>query len=222
MNEPRPAIESEPRIWLDRLAADELSSPERRELFAWLDRAPARWRECAMLLLEARELELALGDWTGDVPSGGELMVARSEKSLHLRNIRTRWLASIACLVLAFGSGVALESLRGRPDPAIVDGHQQQRTQAVPSSDAAEEPEPVVPTEPAQTARREPSDEKPLVADTRPHGGPIATVSPYVRSKWERQGFRVEQQGMVSLALPDGRNVKVPAEKLRYVGRRSI
>jgi hypothetical protein len=62
---------------LDRLAAGDLDAQARRELFAWLDREPSRWRRCALTLLEAREWEQALGDWRAECPSNRRTDVAR-------------------------------------------------------------------------------------------------------------------------------------------------
>ncbi len=68
MNDPRREDDSQIGL-LDRLAAGDLDHAARRELFVWLDREPARWRRCALALLEARELEQALGDWTAESSS---------------------------------------------------------------------------------------------------------------------------------------------------------
>ena len=40
---------------IDRLATGELDGAVRRDLFAWLDHEPSRWRRCALALLEARD-----------------------------------------------------------------------------------------------------------------------------------------------------------------------
>ncbi|HVC96451.1 MAG TPA: hypothetical protein VND64_22390, partial [Pirellulales bacterium] len=70
MNEPR--RENDLQIGLlDRLAAGDLDGSSRRELFTWLDREPGLWRRCALALLEARELEQALGDWKAEARSRG-------------------------------------------------------------------------------------------------------------------------------------------------------
>lgn len=39
---------------IDRLAAGDLAEPQRRELLAWLDAQPARWRQCGLAFLEAQ------------------------------------------------------------------------------------------------------------------------------------------------------------------------
>jgi hypothetical protein len=70
MNEPRNGNDLQIGL-LDRLATGDLDGPSRCELFAQLDREPALWRRCALALLEARELERALGDWKAEARDRG-------------------------------------------------------------------------------------------------------------------------------------------------------
>jgi hypothetical protein len=67
MNDARPFEDRDALASLDRLAAGDLDEGARRALFAWLDREPQRWRRCALVLLEAREWEGALDDWTAEM-----------------------------------------------------------------------------------------------------------------------------------------------------------
>src|SRR6185437_3013076 len=67
MNDACPFDDRDALASLDRLAAGELDDGARRTLFAWLDREPCRWRRCALALLEAREWEGALDDWTAEM-----------------------------------------------------------------------------------------------------------------------------------------------------------
>lgn len=69
MNDRRNSHDRDPALLIDRLAADELDDDARQALFAWLDGEPARWRRCAMALLEAREFERGLDDWLGETAS---------------------------------------------------------------------------------------------------------------------------------------------------------
>src|SRR5438093_6448897 len=66
---------------IDRLAAGDLDAPARRELFAWLDAEPLRWRRCALALLEARDLEQALDDWIDESRSEAKLSSRRLQRS---------------------------------------------------------------------------------------------------------------------------------------------
>ena len=69
MNEDQAIDEQEALRSLDRLADGELNDRGRRMLFEWLDGDPARWRRCALLMLETRELQSALGDWMAEAPA---------------------------------------------------------------------------------------------------------------------------------------------------------
>jgi hypothetical protein len=235
MNEPRQSIDSEPRIWLDRLAADELSASARRELFAWLDREPSRWRSCTLALLETAELQRALGELTLEAsaavaqphaPSRPTPFPGGDGRNGSSRKRWSRWLASVACLALAFASGAAVENRRIASDREIARTPKQQHAGEVSvADDSSERSQTGGSTEGAPGGEAQSSRGAPLVADARGPGDLREPIPPYVRSQLERQGYRIDSRhGVVSLSLPDGRSVKVPADRhqFRYVGRRSI
>lgn len=226
MNEPLRSIDAEPEAWLERLTADELSAPERRELFAWLDREPARWRLCALNLLEARELEGALGDWVTEAPADGRHPQCR--KTMFPRALRARWrrwLASIACLAMVFAAGAAVEHLRQPARPTLAGaGNRSIGSENSPLDDRSSPPQTAESEEPEPDREPAPSSDAPLIADALAPGRLNDAIPPYVRSQLERRGYRVESEhGITSVKLPDGRNVDVPIDQLRfrYVGRRS-
>src|SRR5436309_2581424 len=61
----RPAGERDQ--FIDRLVAGDLDEDRRRDLLAWLDDEPVRWRGCALAFLEVQMWEQAFGN----VVSGG-------------------------------------------------------------------------------------------------------------------------------------------------------
>ncbi len=226
MNERLRSIDAEPEAWLGRLAADELSTPERRELFAWLDREPARWRLCAFNLLEARELEGAFEDWAAESPPANMPSIRRHTAfSQALTGRWSRWLASIACLAVAFVAGAAVDSVR-QPARATVAGAGDRSTRAENGLPDERSSQPQTAEAEDEKPDREPapSSGAPLIADARAAGQFSGPFPPYVRSQLERRGYRVESEpGVTSIKLPDGRNVDLPVDQLRfrYVGRRS-
>ena len=233
MNEPRQSIDSEPRAWLDRLAADELSAPARRELFAWLDREPSRWRSCALALLETAELQRALGELTLEASAAvaqshppSPPTPFRGRRNGNSRKRWSRWLASVACLAIAFAAGAAVENRRNPSDREIAQTPKQQHAGEVSvADDSSERSQTGGSTEVAPDSEAQSSGGAPLIADARGSGDLREPIPPYVRSQLERQGYRIDSRhGVVSLSLPDGRSVKVPADRhqFRYVGRRSI
>ena len=86
MNELLPSIESDPELWLSVLADNELSGSQRRQLIAWLDSNPDRWRDCAISLLDQQCLGAALGESSGlGGPLEPETFNGRSYwKALHV------------------------------------------------------------------------------------------------------------------------------------------
>ena len=221
---------------IDRLASGELDVAGRRGLFEWLDHEPRRWRRCALALLEARELEQALDDWSSEivrvappvhrmdtachgdgVTSGGKNFVQPSEAagSVSRRLKPSAALALAASLLVAFGLGIGARGLWPAP-AAVVADHASKESQSgkpPPTSEVAEA------TLPAAT-ETEPWAIAPL-APQRDADGPI---SPYVRSQLERRGYEVESHhAVLPVKLPDGRRVMLPVDQyqLRYVGQRT-
>ncbi len=94
----------------DRLADGELSGNERRELLESLDASPARWRDCALVLIEANALrrsmqKVAAGDLTNASPmpmSTSELPTKPRAAALRSRGV---WFATAASIAIAFVAG---------------------------------------------------------------------------------------------------------------------
>jgi hypothetical protein len=222
MNEPREI--GDPRILIERLATGTLEGPARRELFCWLENDPARWRRCALTLLECREMEQALGEWRALVPAPPAVRAwPPPVPSPRARRPWTRRLTLVAGLLIAFGLGVLARGARPARDEAIV-----QAPHNSPSSRNA------IITQPNQQPGPNASADSPAPATDRTEPRNVAhapaereaddSLPPYVRSQLEKHGYRVDSQHkLVAVALPDGRSVKVPLDQLqfRYVGRRS-
>ncbi|HEY2894881.1 MAG TPA: hypothetical protein VGJ16_11725, partial [Pirellulales bacterium] len=100
----------EPRV-LDRLVDGELGPQERRQLLAALDDEPGGWRHCALAFLEAQS-------WRWQLTRAAAEPLAKSTdpvQPLPRERPRSRawasWLATAACVLIAFGIGRALPRL---------------------------------------------------------------------------------------------------------------
>jgi hypothetical protein len=208
---------------LDRLAMGELPAAARRELFAWLDYDRSRWRRCALVLLEARELDQAFDDLTTEASQGSALAIRPSTFAPSARHGWGGRLALAISLFVAFGLGFAVQRVRNPLEQAVV--QQPQKHDTVATSPASQ------PDNQAPASRKGPSAPQP---DNRYEGPPtIAASSPdtsgdpipaYVRSQLERRGYRVEsRRGDVSVVFPDGKQVKLPVDQVQfsYIGQRS-
>jgi hypothetical protein len=243
MNEPRRGNDLQIGL-LERLAAGDLDGPSRRELFAGLDREPALWRRCALALLEARELEQALGDWKAECSS--EIVPRPRRRSpcpdefsrtavdsapatpgaalprIQGRRWRAHPLALAASVLVAFGLGMTMRGSGIAPQVAL----------NVPSDSAQTSPrakpahqEGALVAAAGQAESREHDRADPIRDDARRSTPDSAERLPaYVRSQLERRGYRVDSRhGVVPVALPDGRRVMLPVDQLQlnYVGRKS-
>src|SRR5262249_3995750 len=159
-------------------------------------------------------------------PSPPTPLPGREGGNKDFRTRWSRWLASVACLALAFGSGIAVENRRIVSDGDIAQRQQRRHNdESSAAGDPSEQPQTAASMEGAPGGQPESSRGAHLIADARGPGELREPFPPYVRSQLERQGYRIDSRhGVVSLSLPDGRSVKIPADRhhFRYVGRRSI
>lgn len=204
---------------IDRLATSELDESERRDLFFWLDREPVRWRRCAMVLLETRELEHAFDNWRAEVPR----RQAPLQRPSVVRPFRWGAMTALAAsIMIAFSVGVVargwwlprtLTIAHGRPArgeraaPPVPESHEKATASAV------HEPNSKV------------SHSVTKVAAVMPAAGPAADLIPsYVRGQWERRGYQVKSRpALLPVVLPDGRKATLPVDELQfnYVGHRA-
>jgi hypothetical protein len=237
MNDARPFEDRDALASLDRLAAGDLDDGARRALFAWLDREPSRWRRCALALLEAREWEGALDDWTAemrpDAPRTDAIRPAEIHPELRTAPSAARFgrmaaLAVAASVAIAFGLGMAADrkwTASRRPTAEVASGAESSRAiESRPNGDLPQPPkeglDKSVGREEPPSARAVPRNE-PAAAASSPERPDL--VPAYVRSQLERRGYRVDsQRQLVSVSLPGGRKVTLPVEKwnLNYVGNR--
>ena len=211
-------------LQLDRLAMGEISPAERRDLIQWLDADDSRWRNCALVLLEARELAQVFGDWKAE-PLQHQRSLQPEQVAPILRKANSQWIHRIvlaASLLAAFGLGMGTNLIRSVSDP-VPAGHSSRDIVTQPVDPAAEDrtgtavpvdpaPQPNVPAEKALMAK---SDSDNITDDFIPD---------YVRSQLERRGYRVNSRpNVVSVAFPDGHNEDLPVNQVQfsYVGQRS-
>jgi hypothetical protein len=233
MNDRRYSHDHDHALLIDRLATDELDDDSRRMLFAWLDREPARWRRCALALLEAREMEGAFDDWLGEgaansatpigrkrpiaLPEASESGDRRSLGKRERRPGRYATLAMAASVALAFGLGMAADR-RWIAQRAIVAAPEA----AAQSSAVANGNSRVGPPSRGEISA---SDSQQPAASPSSPSGDEDLIPAYVKSQLERHGYRVDsRRQFVSISLPDGRRTLVPVErwKFSYVGNRAL
>jgi hypothetical protein len=246
MNDRHFSRDHDPSSFIDRLAADELDDDSRRALFAWLDREPARWRRCALALLEAREVESAFDDWLRErslgstSPVGQKRPIALPDPSepvderRRVRRQRSRgqfaMLAIAASVALAFGLGMAADRRLVARRAAVADP--QAVAQASPAANGNSRVEPPQPGETAASDSQQPvvsgdgdekgdggrlSQQSETVASTPSSSGEEDLIPAYVKSQLERHGYRVDsRRQFVSVSLPDGRRALVPLERWKF------
>lgn len=232
MNESHINQPASPEAQIDRLAAGELDHASRRNLFERLDSEPARWRRCALALLEARELDQALADWKAEIPRTAPTIssLRRVGAAHHATDCEIarpkqprRWgnaLALAASLLLAFGLGVGASGFWSEQRPIIVQNPPWSSKGDVASASNGEKR--VAPNEPAPVDQ--PAPKAVVTPPTALKVGASELISPYVRSQLQRRGYEVESRHAVLPAiLPDGRRVMLPVDQfqLRYVGHRT-
>lgn len=94
---------------IDRLAAGDLAEPQRRELLAWFDQEPARWRQCGLAFLEAQAWGEAFA--ADGMPAAAPDCDRARRPDLTCRVDRARQhfarmhVALAAALLIAFGLG---------------------------------------------------------------------------------------------------------------------
>lgn len=238
MNDKGYSRDRDPALLIDRLAADELDDGARRALFAWLDSEPARWRRCALALLEAREMAGALEDWLGErasiatPPDASKSDNAQNLAKRERRPGRNAMLVLAASVALAFGLGMAadrrLAAWRGEVKPqALASAAPAEGGEPLDAGDSA--PRDSQPRLDADDGdKTQGGEQAPQVAVTAAKhlaSGDNELLPAYVKSQLERRGYRVDsRRQFVSIVLPDGRRALAPVEqwKFKYVGNRAL
>ena len=89
---------------LDLLAEGELSHADRADLFRRLDEDPARWKDCALAMLEARALRKSLRECLADQPMAQALPAVMAETSSRSRRGFHFWTAATVFLMVIGGT----------------------------------------------------------------------------------------------------------------------
>ena len=223
MNPPQNDCENEERLLqLDRLAAGDLAPATRRELFDWLDADPNRWRRCALVLLEARELAQVFGEWKSETPQrefNADLIVATPKRS------RTHWTLLAFAMLTAFGLGLGINHIRLPLEQRLVEDRHEHDEGKTKQADHTPDDS----ASPNLVDRRElpPADQRkqqPIIGVENSQLANNDVIPEYVRSQLERRGYRVNSEpSVVSAAFPNGENVEVPVNRVQfsYVGQQS-
>ncbi len=219
---------------LDRLASGELEEEPRRQVLAWLEEDPRRWRLCGLALLEAQTWSQTLGLWAVDGRSqtdGKRVMsTAGVEKYSVLstqypesqpgRRILALGAAALsACLLVSFSLGFGLRGLMSatasvqKPTPSAPSTLRQSRSNEL--------SEPVLASFTVQSGAGLESASQIHVPVVRgesqaPHdAGSFKELSDYERQQWERRGYKLSRERRYLFAkLPDGQQVVVPVDQI--------
>ena len=89
---------------LDLLAEGELSHAERAELFCRLDEHPARWKDCALAILEAQSLRKSLHEGLADQPIASTMPGISSQRSALPQSVLRFSTAATVLFVLTAGA----------------------------------------------------------------------------------------------------------------------
>src|SRR3954453_22699968 len=94
-------------ILFDRLVDGELSTAERRELLALLDKRPEGWRKCALAFLEAQAWKKDFQSLTAKpaTRAAAASMIAPKANSQRTTIRAAQWLAVAAGFLIAFTFG---------------------------------------------------------------------------------------------------------------------
>jgi hypothetical protein len=228
MNPLEPTFHSTDLAALDRLVAGDLPELERRELLLKLDAEPDGWRRCALAFLEDQAWRSALAGMAGSVPQPKPIVVPSSNSRKSAWFPRVAVAASILALAFSAGFAAGGRKLQGLvvstetpvlsqvPDPSkVLDSSQVEEVGWVDLVDpsAGESP-----------PRRVPIVSGPGLDDNWLRKQ-APTISDYVRARWERQGYQIqERRKLVSVTLEDGRRVSIPMDEVAvdYVGQRPL
>ncbi len=209
---------------IDRLVDGELDPAGRRDLLWNLESSPDGWRRCALAFLEDQA-------WRAALAGSRAAEVVRPPAVVPKPEPRRRWArAGRALVASAVAASFAVGFAAGgaskvRPVAPVV--------AETPVEEVKPAPEVV---EEAirrvgylelvdRSAGESPPQRVPILAgpglDEEWLREQVPSVPDYVRARWERQGYQVEERRrLVPVALEDGRRVSIPIDEvaLEYVG----
>lgn len=234
MKSPSTTSESEMRGRIDALVCGELAEQERRELLAWLEADPSRWRDCALAFLQAQVWEEALGEEaaatvreTGDRRHDTGDREQKQTASRLPRAGAPRWLmplVTLAASIAAFACGM---SWRGgqvapvQPGSAVVERKEETPVKGqVPQEGGLLMAS--VPVKGGPLGNVEAVLQFPVFPPEASKRTASSSVPQHVRKEWERRGYELkEERRYLPAKLPDGRQVMVPVNevKMKFIGR---
>jgi hypothetical protein len=203
---------------LDRLVDGELGPQERIQLLAALDDEPGAWRRCALAFLEAQS-------WRWQLARAAAEPLAKSTdpvQPLAPNRPRSRawasWLATAACVLVAFGIGRSVPRFE-QPKPIA-----NQAPREVPDSDLALADEPSwmddAPWERLTLAGEGDDLDDPLQlflarGDEAADLADSQAISERFLEQLEQAGWQItREQRLLPVSLSDGRRVVVPIEEV--------
>jgi hypothetical protein len=214
---------------IDRLVDGDLTENERRELLLRLENDPEGWRRCALAFLEDQAFRRALAGSPSASTAREPAMALPSGSPPEKPWLRR---VSIAATLLAstFAAGYATgEILKAvtRVEVAKVTPGKAVEAGAWPPSGEIREVgsfQLVDSSGGESPTRRFPILSGPGLNDQWLRNQP-PSVPDYVRARWERQGYQVEERrNLVSVELEDGRRVAIPVDEVEvdYVGQKPL
>jgi hypothetical protein len=234
MNAPDSRSHSHDDAAIDRLVAGELDDPERRGLLLALENDPDGWRRCALAFLEDQTWRHAFAH-DGTMPSRSEAAIVAPVFSLRGRHWIRRGAIAASIIASTFAAGFAAGgSSRAVPrvEVAKVDRPKAvepkaEEIKAVPQAEQVREVGSIDLVDGSggeSPPRRIPILAGPGINERWLREQP-PSVPDYVRARWERQGYQVEERRkLVSVTLEDGRRVSIPVDEveLDYVGQHPL
>jgi hypothetical protein len=197
---------------LDRLVSGDLDERDRRQLIAWLEEDPRRWRLCGLLFLESQTWSHALAEW----PCGSPSSVAAPPPKITMSTATTRRSPIVHAAILA--ASVLLSflfgfTIRGANEPNRSIAHDQL---AAPGNTSLAGVNPVLAELPLRsTVRGLPQStlQIPVVPKTATNAAQ-EPLPDYVRQQWERRGYQFQlERRYVFARLPGGQQVAVPIDQ---------
>ena len=224
--------ESTLQAQLDRLVSGDLPAAERRNLLAWLDEEPSRWRQCGLAFLEAQNWAEAL-ETLGEGSRGKEPAVlvspsARGERVPAHRSF-LRMLAMAAGILVALSCGIVIGRQWDAPfsvRPTIASApHDSQPAAPLPGGEEDKAQVQLatvsVPTDlsPKVPALLQLPVKTPSAGDSAYQP---SSIPDHVREQWKRRGFELrEERRFLPARLADGREVMLPVNEVqvKYIGK---
>jgi hypothetical protein len=214
---------------IDRLVAGELDDAERRGLLLALEGDPEGWRRCALAFLEDQAWRQAFAH-AGTMPSRSEAAFVAPISPRRGRHWIRRGAIAASIIAATFAAGFATGGISRavpRVETAKEDRPKADEPRAVPQGEQVREVGSIALVDGAggeSPPRRIPILAGPGINERWLREQP-PTVPEYVRARWERQGYQVEERRkLVSVTLEDGRRVSIPVDEveLDYVGQHPL